>query len=116
MRLETSYGGQASVFQTCFEVVGVSATQLQEACILAPGDADAGVEQTANFSRFACSRDNVLAGCRLVAGGVTETIWYYRDSLQVTAEVLHQTCVDQGGTPLSASGRPVTVVTDAGTD
>jgi hypothetical protein len=115
---EFSYGGDSvSEYAYCFEMTGMSSTQIQQfslSCTGASTDADAGITQTAVFSRLACSRDNSVGGCRLKQGAQTITSWYYADSAYTTSTV-EQACTAGGGTFISSSGA-VHTVSDAGTD
>lgn len=109
--------GESSVYRFCIEYQNLSAQQIQQLQQTCTSDvADSGIALTATFSRTACSRQGVVAGCRIEIAGVTETEWYYAgETATLTAEDLQLSCQQGGSTPLSASGAPVRI-TDAGTD
>ena len=107
----TLSGGQSYESSFCIEANGLTPTQvnqLEQTCSSTIDLPDAGLTQTSTFSRAPCSRDGVVAGCRLTVSGVTETLWYYSDAGgYTTADLVKQVCVQQGGTTLNASGQPL---------
>ena len=70
----------AGLLMICEEGTGLSPAdldQLRQSCMLSGGLPDGGVQANAQFSAGPCSHVGALGGCRVTAGTMTVTIWYY---------------------------------------
>jgi hypothetical protein len=102
---QTINSGGTSVTQSfCLEATGLTPDQInaQKTACTTTTALDGGLTQTASFSDGACSRANVLGGCRITSGGFTQTMWYYANSV-LSVEQLQMLCSNLGGTYLSAA-------------
>jgi hypothetical protein len=91
--------------QVCEEASGLTAQQaqqFQQQC--APTGTTSG-GASAHFAAAPCSRNHALGGCRITAGGITETGWYYDDGsgLQTSADI-QSLCASAGATFIPPSG------------